>query len=311
MELSALAGNRRLKAQLSQQEGGRGLSHAYIISGPVGSGRHTLGGLLAQAMVCTAPEHQRPCGHCSQCRKAQGGIHPDIAWIAGAGEGKPINVDQVRALRSDAYIRPNEGERKVYILEGADRMNASAQNAMLKLLEEGPAYAAFLLLSENAGGILETVRSRCEELDLVPVPPAEAERWLSAHFPDQDPAAVRRAALECQGLLGRGIELLEGSGEAAETRRQQADQLVTALEGRDELALLEASMLLEKVPKEELPRLLDQVTAVLGNRLPQSEDPRRLLRAEALVRTLRGAAELNANPGQLSGWLCAGMFIKH
>ena len=152
MELSALAGNRRLKAQLSQQEGGRGLSHAYIISGPVGSGRHTLGGLLAQAMVCTAPEHQRPCGHCPQCRKAQGGIHPDIAWIAGAGEGKPINVDQVRALRSDAYIRPNEGERKVYILEGADRMNASAQNAMLKLLEEGPAYAAFLLLAENAGG---------------------------------------------------------------------------------------------------------------------------------------------------------------
>ena len=108
----------------------------------------------------------------------------------------------------------------------------------------------------------------------------------------------------------RAVEL-EGSGEAAETRRQQADQLVTALEGRDELALLEASMLLEKVPKEELPRLLDQVTAVLGNRLPQSEDPRRLLRAEALVRTLRGAAELNANPGQLSGWLCAGMFIKH
>ena len=155
------------------------------------------------------------------------------------------------------------------------------------------------------------MRSRCEELDLVPVPPAEAERWLSVRFPDQDPAAVRRAALECQGLLGRGVELLEGGGEAAETRRQQADQLVTALDGRDELALLEASMLLEKVPKEELPRLLDQVTAVLGDRLPRSEDPRRLLRAEELVRKLRGGAELNANPGQLSGWLCAGMFIKH
>lgn len=109
MELSALAGNRRLKAQLSQQEGGRGLSHAYIISGPVGSGRHTLGGLLAQAMVCTAPEHQRPCGHCPQCRKAQGGIHPDIAWIAGAGEGKPINVDQVRALRSRRLYPPQRG----------------------------------------------------------------------------------------------------------------------------------------------------------------------------------------------------------
>ena len=94
-------------------------------------------------------------------------------------------------------------------------------------------------------------------------------------------------------------------------RRRQAEQLVTALEGRDELALLEASMLLEKIPKEELPRLLDQVIAALGARLPQSEAPRRLLRAAELVQKLRGAAELNANPGQLSGWLCAAMFIKH
>ena len=308
MELTALAGNAQIKAQLAHREGD--LAHAYIVAGPAGSGRHTLAAQMAAALVCSAQPQLRPCGRCSHCRKAAGGIHPDITVIAGSG-GKPITVDQVRALRTDAYVRPNEAERKVYLLERADRMNASAQNAMLKLLEEGPAYAVFLLLAENGGGLLQTVRSRCEELDLVPVPPAEAERWLSAHFPDQDPAAVRRAALECQGLLGRGIELLEGSGEAAETRRQQADQLVTALEGRDELALLEASMLLEKVPKEELPRLLDQVTAVLGNRLPQSEDPRRLLRAEALVRTLRGAAELNANPGQLSGWLCAGMFIKH
>ena len=84
-------------------------------------------------------------------------------------------MDQVRQLRADAYIRPNEGERKVYLLEGADRMNASAQNAMLKLLEEGPAYAAFLLLAENGGGVLQTVRSRCEELSLTPVPPGEAE----------------------------------------------------------------------------------------------------------------------------------------
>ena len=219
--------------------------------------------------------------------------------------------DRVRALRSDAYIRPNEGERKIYLLEQADRMNQSAQNAMLKLLEEGPAYAVFLLLAENGGGLLQTVRSRCEELALVPVPPAEAEHWLAVRFPERDPADVRRAALECQGLLGRGVELLEGSGEAAETRRRQAEQLVTALEGRDELALLEASMLLEKIPKEELPRLLDQVIAALGARLPQSEAPRRLLRAAELVQKLRGAAELNANPGQLSGWLCAAMFIKH
>ena len=173
MELSALAGNAHVKAVLSQQEGGRGLSHAYILSGPAGSGRHTLARLLCGAMLCTASSGERPCGRCAPCRKVSSGVHPDVTVISGPGEGKPITVDQVRALRSDAYIRPNEGERKIYLLEQADRMNQSAQNAMLKLLEEGPAYAVFLLLAENGGGLLPTVRSRCEELDLVPVPPAE------------------------------------------------------------------------------------------------------------------------------------------
>ena len=193
MELSPLAGNRALKTQLSQQEEGRGLSHAYILSGPAGSGKHTLARLLCGAMLCTASVERRPCGHCGPCKKVFSGIHPDVAVISGPAQGKPITVDQVRQLRADAYIRPNEGERKVYLLEGADRMNASAQNAMLKLLEEGPAYAAFLLLAENGGGVLQTVRSRCEELSLTPVPPGEAEEWLRARFPDRSEADLRRA----------------------------------------------------------------------------------------------------------------------
>ena len=163
--MSTLAGNEKIKGQLSLQERRRGLSHAYIISGPAGSGRHTLARLLAAAMLCTA-QGERPCGQCAPCLKVAKGIHPDLSVVTGLEEGKPITVDQVRALRADAYIRPNEGERKVYLLERADRMNSSAQNAMLKLLEEGPRYAAFLLVADNPGGLLETVRSRCEELVL-------------------------------------------------------------------------------------------------------------------------------------------------
>ena len=310
MELSALAGNGPLKTQLSLQEEGRGLSHAYILSGPSGSGKHTLARLLAGAMLCSAPAKQRPCGRCGPCKKVFGGIHPDVSVISGPGPGKPITVDQVRALRADAYIRPNEGERKVYLLEGADRMNAGAQNAMLKLLEEGPAYAAFLLLADNGGGLLQTVRSRCEELALAPVSPAEAEAWLRGRFPQRGAEELRSAVQESQGNLGRAVDLLEGGAQAARERRDQAEKLVRALEGSDELALFEATMLLEQVPKEELPRLLDQLYVQLGERLTRAEQKSRLLKAAAQVKKLRGAAELNANPGQMAGWLCGEMFLK-
>ena len=107
MNLSALAGNRSLKAQLSQQEEGRGLSHAYILSGPAGCGKHTLARILCGAMVCTAPAADRPCGRCVPRKKVFGGIHPDVAVISGPGEGKPITVDQVRQLRADDF-RPHE-----------------------------------------------------------------------------------------------------------------------------------------------------------------------------------------------------------
>ena len=187
-------------------------------------------------------------------------------------------------------------------------MNAAAQNAMLKLLEEGPEYAAFLLLAENAGAVLQTVRSRCEELSLTPVNPKEALAWLEGRFPGKSREELQKAALDCQGLLGRAVEALEGGGEASRERSALAGRLCDALAGTDEAALFEASMVLDKLGKEELPRFLDELEAQLGARAAQGGDRKRLLRGVELVRTLRGAARLNANPGQLAGWLCAGMF---
>ena len=258
MDLSALKGNERLKDQLSRQERGRGLSHAYIISGPAGSGRHTLARQLAAAMLC-AGSGEKPCGKCGPCLKVRKGVHPDVSTVTGPEEGKPITVDRVRLLRADAYIRPNEGERKVYLLEGADRMNAPAQNAMLKLLEEGPPYAAFLLIAGNAGGLLQTVRSRCEELALT--------------------------------LAGE-----PGSGETDQERRALSEKLTASLEKAGELELLEtaAAVLDVKRNREELAALLDELADQLAARAARGGDRRRLLRAAELVKTLRGAAMLPA-----------------
>lgn len=306
MNLTRLAGNAPLKRQLELETARRGLSHAYILSGPAGSGKRTLAGLLAAALVCDRRGGALPCLSCAGCRKAEGGIHPDIVRVGD--DGKDISVAQVRALRADAYIRPNEAERKVYILENAQTMNASAQNAMLKLLEDGPAYAVFFLLAENGSALLPTVRSRCETLELAPVSPAQAEEWLAKAFPGRTAEEIRRAALECQGILGRAAALLEG-GQEEDGLEETARSLSAALEGEDELALFEATQALDKLSREELTAVLDRTLIQIGAHLPGSQRPRRLLAAAELLRRLRDGADLNANPGQVAGWLCAGMFL--
>ncbi|MBE6956256.1 MAG: DNA polymerase III subunit delta [Ruminococcaceae bacterium] len=165
MPLSSLEGNLQLKQQLLPRLTGRRLSHATIVSGPEGSGTHSLAKILARGLVCSGTG-SAPCGTCADCRKAAADIHPDIITIRPEPDKKAVSVDQIRQMRADAHIRPNEAPRKVYILEGADRMQGEGQNAMLKLLEEGPAYAAFILLARNSGALLTTVRSRCDHLRL-------------------------------------------------------------------------------------------------------------------------------------------------
>lgn len=144
-----------LAARMARRE----LAHAYVITG---SQREELKDLLLAAYVCTGKGETVPCGDCPACRKARERIHPDLIRVEQTGAS--LGVEQIRALRADAYIRPNEARRKVYVLEHAENMTAAAQNAMLKLLEEGPPYAVFLFPVQNPELLLETVRSRCEIL---------------------------------------------------------------------------------------------------------------------------------------------------
>lgn len=298
--LEALCGNVQVKRRLSS---GRGLSHAYLLSGPAGCGKRTLAGLLSQALVCSGAG-EVPCGACDHCRKAAAGVHPDILRVGS--DGKDITVSQVREVRSDAYIRPNEAGRKVYILENAQTMNGSAQNALLKLLEEGPAYAAFLLLSDNSGAMLPTVRSRCELLTLSPVTPAEAEAWLLRRFPDLPREQILDAAQRCEGVLGRAVAWLEGGGQEAEEVRSAGAELARLLLSGPEGALLEYCVGLEKWERDALGELLDETVQQLRVGLSSGWDPRRVMALVDHLRKLRAALPYNVGAGHLAGWLCAG-----
>ena len=198
MNVKELQGNAPLKAQLSAMAEP---PHESILSGPEGSGRHTLARILAQALVCQEPQAVgRPCGLCPSCQKVAQGIHPDVIPIQRflSPESKEIKVDAARQLRQDAYVRPNEGRCKVYILDLP--LNVNAQNALLKLLEDGPAYMAFLILTDQPASLLETVRSRCVHFRLTP-PQEEAsaetslgEAWLNALCANSELALVECVA---------------------------------------------------------------------------------------------------------------------
>jgi len=240
------------------------LSHAYILTGPAGSGKHALADWMAAYYVCSG-EGQGPCGRCSGCRKAAAGIHPDI--IRAGGSGEAVNTAAARMLRADAYIRPNEALRKVYLLEHAQDMNASAQNALLKVLEEGPPYAAFLLMTENDAALLPTIRSRCEIIRLAP-----------AQEDSQSETAQQETAAQLAQLL------LEGS----------------------ELELLAFAVSLEKWDRESFAVLLEETGRLLRRRLaPDRGDTRRILNLIEHVRTLRRACEFHLGAGHLAGWLAA------
>lgn len=153
-------------AQRLREAAARGtLSHALIFSGP--GERTAAARYAAAAMECTAGG-ERPCLACPDCRKVIRDIHPDVVFVRDE-EHAEISVDIVRRARADAFIRPNEGARKIYIFEDCSLLTEKDQNVLLKTVEEGPAYAAFFFCTENAAALLQTIRSRCVEVKTAPV----------------------------------------------------------------------------------------------------------------------------------------------
>lgn len=188
------------------------LPHAVVIEGPEGSGRRTLARFLAKAAACTG--EQRPCGECEACRQEN---NPDVFELIE--EKSVIPVDAVRALRAQAQEKPVCSAGRVFLIPDAQRMNPQAQNALLKVLEEPPAGAVFLLTCEYARQLLDTVISRAVVLSLTPPDRQRAVEAVLRRRPDLTPAAVDAAFA---GTVGRTLARLEGedgydalAGEAA------------------------------------------------------------------------------------------------
>ena len=257
------------------------LSHALLFTG--GAGALDAARYAAAAMECQG-EGQRPCGVCPACRKVLADIHPDVVTVRDP-EHKNIAVEVVRAIRADAYIRPNEGQRKVYIFPDCALLTEADQNILLKVVEEGPPYAAFLFCAESAGQVLQTLRSRCVE------------------------------------LMTRSTEAEEGAPGAQE---EGAERLLRAVLARRRGAVTEAAVELErrKLSREDLSELLERCRGLFaaallllyGGQVPAQDRELALSAAKNLTKAqIMGTIELlqkyrqdcvyNVGPGHVLGGL--------
>lgn len=308
MSFDALLGNEQLKNDLARSLRTGHISHCYLITGPQGSGKHTLARLLAAAILCQGRD--KPCGVCHPCRKVLEGGHPDfITWEDPDYQKIPVKLIR-ETFRPDVFIKPNESEHKIYMI--SQELGLEGQNALLTILEEPPAYAVFLLLADNPQKLLPTVRSRCRELKLSALPRQLLEERLSRDFPQASREDLRRAAERSGGFLGQAKALLE---EGLSLPPQTA-AFVRAFAGGDALALTELLVPMEKWKRDALIPVLSGWLALLEEALAGYREISTLAGEIAARRTapdiyraiqaLQKAltyAQSNVSPGAICGWL--------
>ena len=264
-----------------REAAGRGtLSHALLFTGS--GDRAGLARYAAAAMECTADRGQ-PCGVCAACRKVGGDIHPDVITVRDP-DHKNIAVDVVRTIRADAYIRPNEGRRKVYLFPDCALLTEQDQNVLLKIVEEGPPYAAFLFCAENPSQVLQTLRSRCVEVKLRP-----------GTEEDGEPSEAAEALCRAIGSRRRGA--VAELAVRLEKKKLDREALAAMLE-RSRASFAAALLSLYGRQPGEMDR---EIAPFLAKNLTKTQ----IMSTIELLQKYHGECAYNVGPGHVLGALAA------
>lgn len=221
------------------------VSHAYILDGPDMSGKKMIADAFSMTLECEK-KGAEPCMECHSCKQALGKNQPDIIYLQ---HEKPntISVDDIRSqINNDIGVKPYSSPYKVYIVDEAEKMNVQAQNALLKTIEEPPAYAVILLLTNNAEIFLPTILSRCVRLSLKAVPDEKIKAYLMENYEVPDYKADVCVAF-AQGNVGKAIELAES--EDFNEIKNSALQLIKRL---DDIELYEMTEAVKQISNYKL-----------------------------------------------------------
>ena len=201
-----IIGQEQIKDHLTHTIEQGKISHAYVINGERFSGKEFIANVFAMALQCEHPDGVEPCQQCHSCKQALSGNQPDIIRVT---HEKPntIGVDDIRTqINTDIAIKPYSSPRKIYIIQEGEKMTAQAQNALLKTLEEPPAYAVILIPTTNVDALLPTILSRCVVLNMKPVRDDLVKKYLMEELQIPDYKANVCVAF-ARGNLGKARQL--------------------------------------------------------------------------------------------------------
>ena len=229
MAFREVVGHRRLLGLLSRSVANKTLPPSLILAGPDGVGKRLTAVSIAQALNCLSPVSTDACGECSVCRRIARGVHPDVHMIV-AGDSGSVKVDRVRDAVARTMYRPFEGKRRVTIIDEADALMTSAQNALLKTLEEPPASSVFILVTSRPDSLLATVRSRCSVARFARLAASDVAAVL-----ERDHRYARRdalaAAAAADGSVRRALDI--EAGDVADAR-STVGELLRSARGRSD-----------------------------------------------------------------------------
>jgi DNA polymerase-3 subunit delta' len=274
------------------------IGQSLILGGPDGIGKRRFATALAQAVNCERPIAGDACGKCGQCLRVVRGEHPDV--VIYSPDGQFIKIEQMREMSAEAQFKPFEGNRRVLIVDEADRLNIRAANSILKSLEEPPESSLIILVTSRPYALLDTIRSRCQVLSFAPLSPAELESYLMANYkrPVEENRLIARLA---SGSIGRAIEI--DINEYLAERELIINLVEAALIQHDGVQLLAAAEQLgRKLERDDFVRHMNTLLLVLADlfKLKLDHPPDMLTNADVAPRLAAIADQTDA--ASLTAW---------
>ncbi|MBO5946092.1 MAG: AAA family ATPase [Clostridia bacterium] len=258
---SGLFGNDAVKDRLARAIRENTLAHAFLISGPEGSGKMTLAREIGAALNCEM-RHDRsaplPCHRCNTCRRIMEDAFTDIKIMRRQKDKATIGVNEVRFFREDMFMSSVESDKKIYVIDEAHKMTTNAQNALLKVLEEPPSDVVILLLSASDDAILTTIKSRAQYIAMERFSPERLREYFRGESSVSDDVLI-----SADGRIGRVKDLISEGGGALADMRQTTKGILDAIKPGTPYSKLYLAIKELPTKKEELSSHLEDILVAL------------------------------------------------